>query len=110
MLQCPVRHLCKCVVMEFQDTMPGLPRFVCAVIQYSHKLDAAALCDAVQRAVCLPRKPTKLALADPGVCAIMTGFPKNAVTPFGWATPMPVGNAICVGDDMDMCVRVCTCV
>lgn len=99
LLGSPPRHLCKCVVLENQapplvDVPPAAqpPRWLCVVVQYTHRLDLPALADAL-RSHCTPPAPkraVKLVVADGEDCFRLTGFVRGAVTVFGLATPVPV--------------------
>jgi prolyl-tRNA editing enzyme YbaK/EbsC (Cys-tRNA(Pro) deacylase) len=67
-------------------------RLLCFALQYTTKLDLTALEKEVR--VCaepnLSKRAVNLQVADETECAAVTGFVRNAVTPFGMQCTLPV--------------------
>ena len=74
-----------------QDAAPSNPQFICAILQYSSRLNA----DAVKKAVAdnnpsIPKSKFNFQLAHTDDSARLTGYEHNAVVPIGMKTTLPI--------------------
>ncbi|KAJ2802918.1 hypothetical protein H4R21_002236 [Coemansia helicoidea] len=92
-------HLCKLVVLENKRWRPSRSpvrwanaRHYCVVVQYVHSVSTAAMVDFV-RALdgnSVAKKHFNFRLASPETALELTGYGRNAVSPIGMLTPLPV--------------------
>ena len=74
-----------------EDASPSNPQFICAILQYSSRLNA----DAVKKAVSdsnpsIPKSKFNFQLAHTDDSARLTGYEHNAVVPIGMKTTLPI--------------------
>lgn len=93
-----VHHLCKSIIMEntrIEEGTEGVTKYFLVVVQYSAKLHAEKLRQAVQaihadKGVKLSKSKVNMRLCDEAVSDRLSGFEHNAVSPVGIKTPLPI--------------------
>ena len=95
-LQAPsVHHLCKSIVMEnakVEEGEPGVVKYWLVIVQYSSRFDVERLRTIVHRyhKGLLSRAKIKMRLVSEETSYKLSGFKKNAVTPVGMKTQLPI--------------------
>lgn len=107
-LQAPsIHHLCKSIVMEntrAEEDEPGVVKYWLVIVQYSSRLDVEMLRTIVHRhhKGLLSRAKINMRLVSEEKSNELSGFTKNAVTPVGMKTQLPIVLAKDIADlDID---------
>lgn len=89
-----IHHLCKSIIMENtrMDEEPGIVKYWLVIVQYSSRLDSEILRSCVHsyHKGRISRGKINMRLVSEETSYELSGFQKNAVTPVGMKTQLPI--------------------